>query len=291
MMKSRITSTTILEPDGKVSQQYVSRMEKFNRAGLPVLEKVFYANGEILHKTLCKYNRKGGLIEKASFEADGRLINRTDCFYDEAGELIQTEVTAADESKLIKEHYFDRKEHFEKVVINSEYGEILGYEVYWFNKNNQVVSEIKSNTDYQVVYKRFATYNHQGLLLMEEFFGRNEQLQKKVTYSYNPAGTLSQLITSYQDKSYTLTEQFGYDSQHRLTSASILDERKGVHTEAMYHYGPDDRQLTIETFRQGQLLHQNMLLYDAEGNLLQEEMINKGTPYFHEIRRCDIQYW
>lgn len=291
MMKSRITTIITLDHAGNISHQYISLVQKFNRLGLPVSEKACYANGDIQHKTLFKYNKRGKLIEKAAFEADDQLITRIDCFYDENNQLIQTEITAADESKLIKEHYFDRIENFEKVVVNSEHGEILGYEVYWFGKKGQLVAEIKSNASQQVAYKRFATYDTEGRLLMEEFFGHGEQLQKKVTYSYAPNDKLSQIVTCYQDEPNTLTEQFSYDSKQRLAKKSIVNQKKRLETKSIYFYDLNDHQVRVETYQREQLVCKNITCYDAKGNLIEEEMISSGDRHFHEIRKYDIQYW
>lgn len=290
VIKSRTTTVITLDRGGNVSHQYISKEQEYNQWDLLVSEKAYDAQGQLRHKTLYRYNGREKIMEKISFGPNDQLIFREDYFYDEHDQLIQTEVMVADESKLIKEHYYDKKENLEKTVINSEHGEILGYEVLWYSKKNQVVAEVKSDADQQVIYKRFATYNKEGRLLSEDFFGNSERLQKKVSYHHTLDGRILRILTQYLDEAYTLTEHFSYDSQQRLVKKTQLDPRKGVETNTVYSYD-QHHQVIAETYQQEQLVYRTVNRYDAAGNLLEEETVHNRHPYLHEIRRHELKYW
>ena len=191
MIKSKTTTTLELDRDRNITHAYTSLYQGFDRSGRLISEVVYSALGDAERKTLYTYDEDGRLIEQIIFAEEDRLVERTDYFFDDEGNLIRTEVTQGDGERSIKEYHYDPVENIEKAVLNSENGEIKGYEILWYGTGNEVIAEVKTDNDNRTAYKRFATYDGAGRLVMEEIFGYDEVFEKRTLYTYTPEGLLT----------------------------------------------------------------------------------------------------
>lgn len=291
MIKRRTTTIFELDSDRNISREHLCLYQEFDKEGYRINETVYNAEGDVESKILYKYNENGSLIEQVNFENNDQISERTDYFFDEEGRLIQAEITFLDESKIIREYYYDANENFEKVIINSEYGEIIGYEVFWYGEKNEMVAVIRSDADNRTKYKKFATYDASGKLVMEEMFGYDDVFEKKITYCYLSNGKLSQITTQDKNGVNILIEKFEYDCHDRLIEKLAMDQVNSIKTQIKYSYDLKGNQILGETYENGRLILRNLAKYDVRNNLIEEEIIQLNNPTLHEIRKHEIEYW
>lgn len=291
MIKKRTTTIFELDYNQHISHQRLYLCQGFDKQGYMINETVYDEEGLIESKTLFKYNENGHLIEQVDFEKNDHILERKDYFFDEEGRLIQTEITFSDESKIIKEHYYDANENFEKVILNSEYGEIIGYEVFWYSEKNELVAVIKSDANNRTKYKKFATYDVTGKLILEEVFGDDDIFEKKLIYAYLPSGKLSHIYTQDKNEINLLIEKFEFDCHHRLIEKRIINQVNGTEMQTQYSYDLKGNLLSVETYEDGRLIFKNLAKYDSRNNLIEEEILQPGNQNLHQIWKHDIEYW
>lgn len=291
MIKKRTTTIFELDCNGNVSHQRLHLYQEFNKRGYKINETTYDTEGCVESRFLYKYNQHGSLIEQVKFDRNNQVLERMDYFFDEDCRLIQTEITLSDESKIIKEHYYDTKENFEKVTINSEYGEIIGYEVFWYNEKKEVIAVIKSDSNSKTKYKKFVTYDTLGQLVMEETFGCNDLFERKINYFYLSNGKLSQIDTQDKNGKVVLIEKYAYDWHNQLVEKQNLNLLDGVGTRIQYNYDLKGNRILVDTYEQGRHTFRNLAKYDGRNNLIEEEIIQSGNPNLHQIWKHEIKYW
>ena len=290
MIKSKTTTTLELDRDRNITHAYTSLYQGFNRSGRLISEIVYGAQGEAERKTLYTYDEDRQLIEQIMFAGGEQLIERTDYFYDE-GHLIRTEVTQGNGERSIKEYHYDPVENIEKAVLNSENGEIKGYEILWYGTGNEVIAEVKTDTDNRTAYKRFATYDGAGRLVMEEIFGYDEVFEKRALYTYTPEGLLTAISIQGPHRRELCAEQFVYNDEGKLTERIIINAKAEPDIRFCYRYNEHGHQVADETYEDNRLIFRNFAKYDAQGNLTEEEIVSSGDTPFHAIRKHVIEYW
>lgn len=291
MIKSKTTTTLELDQDRNIKHAYTSRYQGFDRSGRLVSEVVYNASGEAERKMLQTYDEEGRLVEHIVFTEGDCLVERTDHFFDDEGHLVRTEITQADGEKSIKEYHYDPVENIEKAVLNSANGEIKGYEILWYGSGNEVIAEVKTDTHNRTAYKRFATYDGAGRLVMEEIFGYDEVFEKRTMYTYTPHGCLTAIRTQGPQRSELATEQFIYDEEGKLLERTVTNEQENTDIRFCYRYNEHGHQIADETYEDDQLIFRNFAKYDAKGNLTEEELVSTGDTPFHAIRKHVIEYW
>lgn len=290
MIKSKTTTTLELDGDRNITHAYTSLYQGFDQQGRLISEIVYGASGEAERKTLYTYDDEGRLVEQIIFAEGDVLVERTDHFYDE-GHLTRTEITRPDGDKSIKEYHYDPVENIEKAVLNSASGEIKGYEILWYGTGNEVIAEVKTDTDNRTAYKRFATYDGAGRLVMEEIFGYDEVFEKRTVFSYTPEGLLTNISTQGSQRNERTTEKFTYDKVGRLLERMITNEQDKTTIRFCYRYNKQGHQIADETYQDSQLIFRNFAKYDPHGNLTEEEILSTGDTPFHAIRKHVIEYW
>lgn len=291
MIKSKTTTTLELDRDRNITHAYTSLYQGFDRQSRLVSEIVYDASGEAERKTLHTYDDDGRLIEQIIFSEGDQLVERTDHFFDDDGHLIRTEVTQSDGDKSIKEYHYDPVENIEKAVLNSANGEIKGYEILWYGTGNEVIAEVKTDTDNRTAYKRFATYDGAGRLVMEEIFGYDEVFEKRTVYTYTPEGLLTAISTQGPHRSERTTERFTYDEAGKLRERVVTNEQDKTHIRFCYQYNEQGHQIADETYEDSRLIFRNFAKYDTLGNLTEEEILSTSDTPFHAIRKHVIEYW
>lgn len=290
MIKSKTTTTLELDRDRNITHAYTSLYQGFDRSGRLISEIVYSAQGEAERKTLYTYDEDGQLIEQIMFAGGDQLLERTDYFYDE-GHLVRTEVTQDNGERSIKEYHYDPVENIEKAVLNSENGEIKGYEILWYGTGNEVIAEVKTDTDNRTAYKRFATYDGAGRVVMEEIFGYDEVFEKRTLYTYTPEGLLTAISVQGPQRRELSAERFVYNNEGKLTERIISNAPAEADIRFCYRYNEQGHQIADETYEDDQLIFRNFARYDAKGNLTEEEIVSSGETPFHAIRKHVIEYW
>ena len=291
MIKTKTTTTLVLDRDKNIINAYTSLHQDFDQNGRLVNETEFDASGQAERKTLYTFDEAGRLIEQTVFIGHDQLLERTDHFYDDQGHLIRTEATPADGEKSIKEYHYDPVENIEKAVLNSANGEIKGYEILWYGSENEVIAEVKTDTHNRTAYKRFATYDGAGRLVMEEIFGYDEVFEKRTVYRYAPGGLLTEITTQGPNRRPLRTETYVYNEDRRLVECVQVDHPQDQETSVRYRYDARGRQVAEETYEDGQLMRQNRSTYDTKGNVVEEEVVSMTNTAPHAIRKHVIEYW
>lgn len=291
MIKSKTTTTLELDRDRNITHAYTSLYQGFDQSGRLISELVYGTQGEAERKTLYTYDEDGRLVEQIIFAEGDRLVERTDYFFDDEGHLIRTEITEGHGEKSIKEYHYDPVENIEKAVLNSENGEIKGYEILWYGTANEVIAEVKTDNDNRTAYKRFATYDGAGRLVMEEIFGYDEVFEKRTLYTYSPEGLLTAISMQGPQRRELSAEQFIYNNEGKLAERIIRNRSAEPNIRFCYHYNEQGHQIADETYEDNRLIFRNFAKYDASGNLTEEEIVSNGDTPFHAIRKHVIEYW
>ena len=291
MIKSKTTTTLELDQDRNIKHAYTSQYQGFDRKGRLVSEIIYDALGEAERKMLYTFDQEGRLVEHSVFAEGDRLVERTDHFFDDEGHLIRTEATQADGEKSIKEFHYDPVENIEKAVLNSANGEIKGYEILWYGNGNEVIAEVKTDTHNRTAYKRFATYDGAGRLVMEEIFGYDEVFEKRAMYTYTPEGLLAAIRTQGPQHRELSAERFVYNEAGKLIERIINNAAAEPDIRFCYRYNEHGHQVADETYEDNRLIFRNFAKYDAKGNLTEEELVSTGDTSFHAIRKHVIEYW
>ncbi len=223
VIKTRTTTTLELDEGRNIAHAYTSQYQGFNQRGCLTSEIIYDATGRAERKTLQTYDEAGRLVEQIVFVAHDQLLERTDHFFDDDGHLIRTEATQANGEKTIKEYYYDPVENIGRAVLNSASGQIKGYEIRWYDSSNEVIAEVRTDTNQRTAYKRFATYDGAGRLVMEEIFGYDEVFEKRTTYTYAPGGVLTAITTTGPQRRKLSTEKFTYNTPGQLVERAVTN--------------------------------------------------------------------
>ena len=92
----------------------------------------------------------------------------------------------------------------------------------WYGSENEVIAEVKTDTDNRTAYKRFATYDGAGRLVMEEIFGYDEEFEKRTMYTYAPGGVLTAIATTGPQRRKLNTEKLTYNSHGQTGGTTSL---------------------------------------------------------------------
>ncbi len=291
MIRTKKTTVFSLDNEQRIKQQYVSLFQEFDKKGLIIREIRYKPAGEISSKTLFTYNKKGQLIEQANFEKEDRLVERRDFLFDEKGNLFQTEISGFDGCKKIKEYHFDPVENIEKAVFNTEFGEIEGYEISWYSQRDEVIAEVKSDANNRTKFKRFASYDGAGRLVMEEIFGHDEKFERKRTYFYLPNGKLEKVLTHDKKGVKTYEDLFGYNDQHLLVKRITENKICGTLTQYHFSYETNGKVSLEEITENDRLVFKHSYQYDPCQNLIEEEMVGFAPVEIHVIKKHELSYW
>ena len=291
VIKSKATTTLELDEGRNITHAYTSQYQGFDPQGRLTSEIVYNATGEAEQKTLRTYNEAGCLIEQTVFVAQDQLLERTDHFFDDNGHLIRTETTQANGEKTIKEFHYDPVENIKKAVLNSASGEIRGYEILWYGSGDEVIAEVKTDTDNRTAYKRFATYDGVGRLVMEEIFGYDEEFEKRTLYTYAPGGVLTAITTTGPQRRKLNTEKLIYNDQGQLVERTVANHVEENTIRCCYRYNERGHPVADETYDGQRLIFRNFAKYDTHGTLTEEELLSTGDTPFHAIRKHVIEYW
>lgn len=291
MIKSRATTTLELDEGRNITHAYTSQYQGFDPQGRLTNEIVYNSSGKAEQKALHTYNDAGRLVEQTVFVERDQLLERTDHFFDDDGHLIRTEITQADGEKIIKEYHHDPVENIKKAVLNSANGEIKGYEIMWYGSENEVIAEVKTDTENRTAYKRFATYDGAGRLVMEEIFGYDEEFERRTLYTYAPGGVLTAITTTGPQRCKLSTEKLTYNPQGQLVERLATNHAEKTTIRCCYRYNEHGHQVADETYEGQRLIFRNFAKYDAHGTLVEEELLSTGDTSFHAIRKHVIDYW
>ena len=291
VIKSRATTTLELDGGRNITHAYTSQYQGFDAQGRLTSEIMYTSSGKAERKTLHTYNEAGRLVEQTVFVGNDQLLERTDHFFDDAGHLIRTEITQANGEKIIKEFHYDPVENIKKAVLNSANGEIRGYEIMWYGSENEVIAEVKTDTDNRTAYKRFATYDGAGRLVMEEIFGYDEEFEKRTMYTYAPGGVLTAITTTGPQRRKLSTEKLTYNPHGQLVERLATNHTEKTTIRFCYHYNEQGHQVADETYEGKRLIFRNFARYDTHGTLIEEELLSTGDTPFHAIRKHVIEYW
>ncbi len=291
MIKSRATTTLELDEGRNITHAYTSQYQGFDPQGRLTNEIVYNSSGKAEQKALHTYNDAGRLVEQTVFVERDQLLERTDHFFDDDGHLIRTEITQADGEKIIKEYHHDPVENIKKAVLNSANGEIKGYEIMWYGSENEVIAEVKTDTENRTAYKRFATYDGAGRLVMEEIFGYDEEFERRTLYTYAPGGVLTAITTTGPQRCKLSTEKLTYNPQGQLVERLATNHAEKTTIRCCYRYNEHGHQVADETYEGQRLIFRNFAKYDAHGTLTEEELLSTGDTPFHAIRKHVIDYW
>ena len=291
MIKSKTTTTLELDSERNIKHAYTSLHQDFDRAGRLINEVAYDAFGQVERKSLTTFDEEGRMVEQIVFVANDQLQERTDYFYDDEGQLIRSEVTRADGEKSIKEYHYDPVENIEKAVLNSGNGEIKGYEILWYGSENEVIAEVKTDTHNRTAFKRFATYDGAGRLVMEEIFGRDEVFENRTQYRYTPHGLLTDIIVQGPSRKPVSTEAFVYNKVGQLAERTIDHHLEEKQIKIRYRYNKQGNQVSDETYENDRLIFRSVAKHDRSGNLVEEEIISTSHSPLHAIRKHVIEYW
>jgi hypothetical protein len=291
VIKSRTTTTLELDGGRNIAHAYTSQYQSFDAQGRLTSEIVYTPSGKAERKMLHTYSEAGCLVEQTVFVGHDQLLERTDHFFDDDGHLIRTEATQANGEKSIKEFHYDPVENIKKAVLNSANGEIKGYEIMWYGSENEVIAEVKTDTDNRTAYKRFATYDGAGRLVMEDIFGYDEEFEKRTMYTYAPGGVLTAITTTGPQRRKLSTEKLTYNPQGQLVERLATNHTEQTTIRFCYRYNAQGHQVADETYEGQRLIFRNFAKYDAHGTLTEEEMLSTGDTPFHAIRKHVIEYW
>ncbi len=291
MIKSRATTTLELDEGRNITHAYTSQYQGFDSQGRLTSEIVYNSSGKAERKALHTYNDAGRLVEQTVFVERDQLLERTDHFFDDDGHLIRTEATQANGEKSIKEYHYDPVENIGRAVLNSGSGQIRGYEIRWYGSSNEVIAEVKTDTNNRTAYKRFATYDGAGRLVMEEIFGYDEEFEKRTMYTYAPGGVLTAITTTGPQRRKLSTEKLTYNSCGQLVERTVTNHLEKSVIWFCYRYNEQGHQVADETYEGQRLIFRNFAKYDAHGTLTEEELLSTGDTPFHAIRKHVIEYW
>ena len=291
VIKSRATTTLELDEGRNITHAYTSQYQGFDSQGRLTSEIEYTSLGKAERKTLHTYNEAGRLVEQTVFVERDQLLERTDHFFDDDGHLIRTEATQANGEKSIKEYQYDPVENIGRAVLNSGSGQIRGYEIRWYGSSNEVIAEVKTDTDNRTAYKRFATYDGAGRLVMEEIFGYDEEFEKRTMYTYAPGGVLTAITSTGPQRRKLSTEKLIYNPQGKLVERLATNHVEKTTIRCCYRYNEQGHQVADETYEGQRLIFRNFAKYDAHGTLTEEELLSTGDTPFHAIRKHVVEYW
>ncbi len=291
VIKSRATTTLELDEGRNIAHAYTSQYQGFDPCGHLISEIVYNATGKAERKMLHTYNEAGRLVEQTVFVDKDHLLERTDHFFDDNGHLTRTEITRADGEKTIKEYHYDPVENIKKAVLNSANGEIKGYEILWYGQEDEVIAEVRTDTENRTAYKRFATYDGAGRLVMEDIFGYDEEFERRTMYTYAPGGVLTAITTTGPQRCKLSAEKLTYNPQGQLVERLVTNHVDKTTSRFCYRYNELGHQVADETYEGPRLIFRNFAKYDAHGSLTEEELLSTGDTPFHAIRKHVIEYW
>jgi antitoxin component YwqK of YwqJK toxin-antitoxin module len=164
---------------------------------------------------------------------------------------------------LFKKDYFPTRSTSQKTGSN-EYK----YSTTEYDKNGNVVMDLKFNPDHELEDKYENKYNNDGILIEEKHYLSYKEIAEHKTYELDENGKIQKAFKHYNDGSKD-TIQYTYDNNGNLTEKITIDSYDEVEAKAIFEY-EDQKLVKKESYEYDDLVSKNTFAYDPDGNLIDE---------------------
>jgi len=164
---------------------------------------------------------------------------------------------------LIKNDYFPTQSPSKK-TRSTEYK----YSTTEYDKNGNVVLELKFNSNHELEDKYVNKYNDAGILVDEKHYLSFKEIAEHKTYELDAKGKIQKAFKHYNDGSKD-TIQYTYDSNGNLKEKITIDSYDEVEAKDVFEY-EHQKLVKQESFEYDDLIAKNTFVYDPDGNLIEE---------------------
>lgn len=137
-----------------------------------------------------------------------------------------------------------------------------------YDKNGNVVLELKFNSDQKLEDKFEKKYNDAGILIEEKHYISYKDLAEHKTFEVDKDGKVHKAYNHYNDGSKD-TINYTYDKNGNLIEMITIDSYDEVEAKDMFEY--DGKNLIKkETYEYDELTSKDTYEYDPDGNVVEE---------------------
>ena len=137
-----------------------------------------------------------------------------------------------------------------------------------YDRNGNVVLELKFNPDHELEDKYENKYNDDGFLIEEKHYLSYREIAEHKTYELDKDGKIQKAFKHYSDGSKD-TINYTYDSNGNLVEKITIDSYDEVEAKDVFEYDGGNL-VKKESYEYDELIAKNTFVYDPDGNLVEE---------------------
>jgi hypothetical protein len=264
-MKSYITTKVNLDVDKNEIYRFVSKKYTVDNNGQTLDETEFDDEGDVVYKRIYRYFETGELQEYIEYNPDNDLLERHIYTKNNSGEIDTIEKEFIGGFKLTKVFSYTDLGNADKAEIRNEDDEIAGFEIYTYNEDDTVKSEIELDGDSNEISKIDRLYSENGLLVSEK---------------------------KYVHGDLFFEEFFEYDGNDNIIKKLHKNLQDSLEIVDIYEYDDYGNMVYNSTHQNGHLIFENKCVYDTNNALICEEFfeldywtkgINRHERLIHEV--------
>lgn len=270
---------------------YKTSETKYDKKGNPIEILNYKANGEISSKVLYKYNEKNQRIEYVLYQKVNRpeieITNKQNYQYDLKGnKILEVRFDGATQSRVVYDYHPDNKP---KGIVSSSAGnKIIEKWDFSYEGNRQVVRVVDG--DQKLMSSINRVFDSNGNTLEETRFDAKGKELKKILFTFDASGKMIEQVESY---SGVLIKKLSYRYNAAGSLTDVIQENPDGTKFTQSSYKHDTRgNLLEEKWSEGdpnEFSHKQSS-YDSKGNPV--EVDSYYAPYkFRVLYKYSYEYY
>ncbi len=192
--------------------------------------------------------------------------------------------------KIIKSTTIHKLDNFNLVPDAArEQQKNLKYSFTEFDKNGNVLMEIKYNAEGNAEEKYMNTFDEKGRLIEEIYYLTEDEIAEHKTYEYDDEGKVWRAFKHYVDGSEDVTD-YKYDDEGKVIEKVTTDSDGEMEEKEVFSY-KNGKLESRELFESGELTFRETFAFDESGNLIETSSYHEDdgtTRYTHAYNEKGI---
>lgn len=257
------------------SRELVEEIQ-YNGLSQMILKKQFISN-ELVYSRHFQWNSRKQLVSEIKKNKMDSITEKTEFEYELGFLKTETYQNFGTKNNTITRFERNEKGLVLEEIFESPKGVVKSIKKFVYDEKQNKISETQLNSDNQIIYSLFITYNEENLPVLEKYYDANGQVIQQYAKEYDVHQNVIK-STSIQTNVEAVVENYIYDSNKKLLEFESIVNNEKIQTTT-FNYDEKGNQIAIqEKNLQGTYITQFQYEYDAKGNwTFKKEIQSNGT--------------
>ena len=259
-MKEIKVFTANINREGEVRHEFLSFYQKLTDEDKLIEEITFSDEDEIESKTLYEYDAQGRVIKEMNYFDEEEFSDGRELVYNDKDQLETIRIKYADGSETLQK--YERQPNFSRINYYNEDNELEYSEERKSNEKNNLLEFVKYGYNQDLDYKVTFTYDDHDRLFETRENNVTEDFRSITRLEYDDKGNPNKEV-AYTERGNVISSRFStYNEKNELVEEVVND--------FTISYSINDEGYRVErkmTNKSGQLEELNSYIYDEDGRL------------------------